>query len=113
LGDAVGRAVVVGRANAAGGEHIGVAMPERVQRGDDLDLDVGHHTHLFHVDADVGQILGDIADVLVLGAPGQDLVADDQNGGGNDGAFGASLLRTSLLSASRVVHWPTPASLLL
>ena len=84
LGDAVGGDVVVGRPDAAGGEHIGVAVAQRVERGDDLVLDIGHHADLAHVDADVGQILGDIADVLVLGAPGQDFVADHQDCGGDD-----------------------------
>ena len=36
-----------------------------------------------------GQVLGDVADVLVLGAPGQDLVADDEEGGGDDVAASA------------------------
>ena len=65
---------------------IGVACAQRVQRGDDLGLVVGHHAHLVQVDADVGQVLGDVADVLVLGAPGQDLVADDEKGGGDERA---------------------------
>ena len=84
LGDRVGGDVVVGRADAAGGEDVGVAGAERVHRRDDLGLDVGHHAHLAEVDADIGQVLGDVADVLVLGAPGQDLVADDEDGGGDD-----------------------------
>ena len=45
-----------------------------------------------------GQVLGDVADVLVLGAAGQDFVADDQEGGGDDlwGRFvhGGELRRT-------------------
>ena len=53
-------------------------MPQRVERRDDRRLVVGDDPHLLEVDADIGQILGDIADVLVLGAPGQDFVADDQ-----------------------------------
>jgi hypothetical protein len=91
--------VVVGRADAAGGEDVGVTMAQCVERGDDLLLDIGNHPDLPHVDADIGQILGDIADVLVLGAPGQDFIADHQNGGGND--LG--------LCAAHVVHRASPA----
>ena len=74
----------MGRADAAGGEDIVVARAQRVERGDDLVLDVGHDARLAQIDADVGEIFGDIADVAVLGAAGQDLVADDENGGGDN-----------------------------
>ena len=84
LGDGVGGDVVVGRADAAGGEDVGVAGAERVDRRDDLRLDIGHDPDFAEVDADVGQVLGDVADVLVLGPPGQNLVADDEDGGGDD-----------------------------
>ena len=87
LGDGVGGDVVVGRADAAGGEHVVVAAAQRVERGDDLRLVVGDDAHLLEIDADHGQVLGDVADVLVLGAAGQDLVADDQNRGGDDLVF--------------------------
>ena len=87
LGDAVGGDVVMRRADAAGGEEIGVARAHRVQRRDDLRLDVGNDAHLAQVDADAGQVLGDEADVLVLGPPRQDLIADDKQRGGDD--FGA------------------------
>ena len=74
----------MGRADAAGGEHVGVARAQRVERGDDLGLFVGHDADFLEVDADVGEIFGDVADILVLGASGQDLVADDENRGGDD-----------------------------
>ena len=83
LAIAVGGDVVVGRADAAGGEDVGVARAQRVDRVDDLVLVVGDDAHFLQVDADGGQVVGDVADVLVLGAPGQDLVADDENGGGD------------------------------
>ncbi len=80
LGDAVGGDVVVGRADAAGGEHVGVAAAQRVQRGDDLGSSSSGTTRTsLQVDADIGQVFGDVADVLVLGAARQDLVADDQD----------------------------------
>ena len=71
------------RADAAGGEHMVVAPAERIDCGDDLVLDVGHDADLANVDADRRQVLGDVADVLVLGSPGEDFVADDQDGGGD------------------------------
>ena len=88
LGDAFGGNVVVGRADAAGGEHIGVARAQRIYRGDDLRLFVGDDAHFLEIDADAGEIFGDVADVLVLGAARQDLVADHEDGGGDDPAVG-------------------------
>ena len=102
LGDAVGGDVVVGRADAAGGEHVGVAVAQRVERGDDLDLDVGHHAHLLHVDADVGQVFGDVADVLVLGPAGQDFVADHQDCGGDNPASARHIVHPHLLPSTRL-----------
>ncbi len=99
LGHAIGGDVVMGRADAAGGEDIGIAVAERVERRDDLLLDIGHDADLAHVDTDIGQIFGDVADVLVLGPSGQDFVADDQDGGGDDVGF----------RAARVVHGASPA----
>ena len=80
---ASGRDVVVRRADAAGGEHVGVACPQRVDRGDDLVLLVRDDAHLAQVDAELGAAVGDGADVLVLGSAGKDLVADDEDGGGD------------------------------
>ena len=83
LGDAFGGDVVMGRTDAAGGEHIGVARAQRVERGDDLALLVADDAHFRQVDAERGQVFGDVADVLVLGPPGEDLVPDHQQGGGD------------------------------
>ncbi len=69
----------MGRPDAAGGEEIGVAGPQRVHRGDDLRFLVGDDADFAHVDAQRGQVFGDVADVLVLRAPGQNLVADHQD----------------------------------
>ena len=79
LGDGIRRDVVVGRADAARGEDVVVAGAERVERGDDVVLDVGDDPDLAEIDADIGQVLGDIADVLVLGPAGENLVADHQD----------------------------------
>ena len=84
LGDGVGGDVVMGRPDAAGGEDVVVAMPQRIEGGDDIGLLVGDDADLLEVDPDIGQVFGDKADVLVLGPPGQDLVADHQNARGDD-----------------------------
>ena len=68
LGDCVGGDVVVGRPDAAGGEDVSVAGAQRVKRGDDLGLLVGNDADFLQVDADGGHMLGDKADILVLGA---------------------------------------------
>src|SRR6266403_2155919 len=76
--------VVMGRPDAAGGEDVGVAMAQRIQRRDDVGLVVGDDADLLEIDPDIGQVFRDEADVLVLGPPGQDLVADYQNSRGDD-----------------------------
>ena len=82
--------VVMGRADAAGGEDVGVAVSQCIEGGDDVGLVVGDDAHLLQVDADIGQIFGDEADILVLGPAGQDLVADHQNSRGDDLAHNLS-----------------------
>ena len=82
----------MGRTDAAGGEHIGVARPERIHGGDDLGLDVGDAARFAEVDAEGAEKPRDRRYVHVLRAAGQDLVADDKHGGGQ-----------SLLG---LVHWP-------
>ena len=78
----------MGGADAAGGEDVVVARAQGVERGDDFRLFVGDDTHFLEVDADIGQIFGDVADVLILGAARQNLVANDQQGGSDNLAFG-------------------------
>ena len=55
---------------------------------DDRSLLVANHPHFLEIDADRRQIFRDIADVLVLGAAGQDLATDHQERG-RDGLFGS------------------------
>ena len=88
LRHAVGGDVTVGRPDTAGGEDIGVAMPERIECIDDRSLLIADHSHFLEIDADRGQILRDIADVLVLGAAGQDLTTNHQERG-RDNLFGS------------------------
>src|ERR1700682_5488392 len=88
--NAVGGDVVMGRPDAAGGEHVGIAVPQRVQRRDYVGLVVSDDADLLEVDPDIGQVFRDKADVLVLGPPRQDLVADHQNPRGDDIAHNLS-----------------------
>ena len=53
-----------------------------VDRLNDRLLDIGHHPRFLQVDPQRCQKIGDIAEILVLGTPGQDLIADQQDGGG-------------------------------
>ena len=78
----------MGRPDPAGGEDIGEARPERIECIDDRSLLVANHPHFLEIDADRRQIFRDIADVLVLGAAGQDLATDHQERG-RDGLFGS------------------------
>src|SRR5262245_16287583 len=101
LRHAVGSDVTVGRPDSAGGEDIGVAMPERIECIDDRFLLIADHPHFLEIDADRSQTFRDIADVLVLGAAGQDLAADHQERG-----------RDNLFGSGRVGGWhETPAGL--
>ena len=84
LGHAFGGDVVMGRPDAAGGEDIGVCFAQRVEGLDDGVLVVGHHPHFLEIDADGGEIVGDEADVLVLGAAGKNFVADHKHCRGDD-----------------------------
>jgi hypothetical protein len=81
LGHAVSGNVVMGRPDTAGGEDIDVARPKRLKRIDDRPLLVTDHPHFLEIDPERGQIFRDIADVLILGAAGQDSVADHHEGG--------------------------------
>jgi hypothetical protein len=47
-------------------------MPERVERVDDRSLLVADHPHFLEINAERREIFCNIADVLVLGAAGQD-----------------------------------------
>jgi hypothetical protein len=80
----------MGRPDAAGGEDVIVAMPQCIQCGDDVVLVVGDDPDFLQVDADIGQVFGDEADVLVLGPAGQDFVPNDQNARRDDLAHALS-----------------------
>ncbi len=69
------------RADAAGGEDIVIARTQRVDGGDDVVLVVRDDPHFLEVDADGGHDVGEVVDVPVLGATGENLIANDQHGG--------------------------------
>jgi hypothetical protein len=69
LRHAVGSDFTVGRPDSAGGEDIGVAMPERIECIDDRSLLVADHPHFLEIDAECGEILRDIADIWSLVRP--------------------------------------------
>ena len=83
VGDALRGDVVMGRADAAGREHIIEAAPHLVDGGDDHLGIVRDDPRLAQPDAGLVQPLGEKGEVGVLGAAGQDLVADDQDAGGD------------------------------
>ncbi len=64
----VRRDVVMGRANPARSEDIGVFRPERIERLDDRILLVGDDADFLEIDAGNRQEIGEMADILVLGA---------------------------------------------
>ena len=77
-GDAFAGDVVMGRADAAGREHVIEARPHLVDGADDGFRDIGDHPHLAQRHADLTKPGGDEADIGVLGAAGENLVADHQ-----------------------------------
>jgi hypothetical protein len=81
-GDAFGGDVVMRRADAAGGEDIGVFRPHLVHRGDDRLRHIGDDACLAQRDAHLAEAGRQELQVGVLGAAGQHLVADDQQAGG-------------------------------
>jgi hypothetical protein len=98
-GHSVGGLVVMGRADAAGGEDVIVFRPQLVQGGDDLTGRIGNDPRLRHLHAERGQELGDGLQVHVLGAPGQQFVADKKNSG-----FDLALGHGAMIAARRLHH---------
>ena len=80
-GDGVGGDIVMGRADAAGSKYVSILLAERVHRGGDLGLAIGHDPDLAQRNSDPRQIGGDVGDVLVLGAARQDLLANHEERG--------------------------------
>ena len=83
-GDRVDGDVVVRRPDATGGENIIACGPHRINRLGDGRHVVGDDAHLLQPDALHVEPLGEIGEVRILRAPRQDLVANDDEGGGID-----------------------------
>ncbi len=80
--DALDRDVVVGRPDAAGGEHDVVGAAEGSDLlGDQRDL-VGNDGDPPHVDAERAELAAQVRGVGVGDLPGEDLVADENDSGG-------------------------------
>ncbi len=95
----------MGRSDTARREDISVAMPERIERIDDRGLLVTDYPYFPEIDPERSQIFRDIADVLILGAAGQDLVAyhqecGDRFGSGHIGGCHDRLHKTSVKRCS-------------
>ncbi len=85
--DGINGDVVMRRADAAGREQIVVARPQGVDRLDNCILVIRHHPHFFQTNALDIQPQGNLADVFVLGAAGEDFIADNHKRGGVDAGF--------------------------
>ena len=94
LGDGCCRYVVVGWPDATGREHVAVFPPHFVHGVDDFHLDVGNHPRFPDLNAPAAERGRHVIQVGVLGAAAQDLVADDQDAGG-DRYAACSLLTVS------------------
>src|ERR1700712_492603 len=70
------------RPDAASGEQMSVGGAKLVHRTDNPRWHIRQHPPLLQLDAEQGQSFGNEIDIHILRAAGQDLVADDQNGGG-------------------------------
>src|SRR5688572_21029758 len=83
LGDGVGGDVVMGGADAAGGDDVIELHPALVDRVDDRVFDIGNDASLAQPHADLVQVHRQERQIGVLGAAGQDFVADHDQAGGN------------------------------
>ncbi len=79
----------MGRADPAGGEDVIEPPAHLVDRGDDDLGHVGNDPRLAQPDPGLVEPAGKKAQILVLGAARQDLVADDQHAGGDDPGLGS------------------------
>ena len=73
----------MGRPDAAGGEDVGVAGPQGIERLDNVVRHIGDHPDFAQLDPQLGAELGRRGDIDVLGAAGKDFVADHQQPGGH------------------------------
>jgi hypothetical protein len=107
IGDRSRGDVVMRRADPAGREDIIETGPHLVDRRYDHADVIGDHPRFAQPDADRGQPPGEEGEIGVRRTPGQDLVTDNQDTGGDDFGIGIAgrdpLLR--LVRAPRGVHF--------
>src|SRR5690242_15046649 len=98
IGDALRGDVVMGRADTAGRKDIVKAAPHFVDRGHNDVVVVRNDPRLAQPDPGFAQTLCEKCQIGILRAVRQDLVADDQDTGGDD--LGCAVGRHSLLGIS-------------
>ena len=84
LGHGVHGDVVMRRPDTAGGEEIIVTFAQRVHRFHDTRHHIGDDSHFGQANTLHLQPAGDLGNILVMRAPGQDLVPDHEEPGGVD-----------------------------
>ena len=102
--DALGRDVVMRRADAAGRQDVIEFAPDLVDGRDDRRGIVGDDSRLAQPHAGLVETLGEKPQIRVLDAAGEDLVADDQNAGG-DGFLRLVGLAHLLLALADGIGW--------
>ena len=78
----------MGRSDASGSKDIVVGRAALVEGANDRRLVVGDDAGLRNPDANGVQVLAQVLKVDVLGAPRQNLVADDEDAGGDGFGWG-------------------------
>ena len=76
--------IVMGGADAAGGEQVVVGFAKGIYRLCDAGDHIGHHAHFSEADPLHLQPAGHLGDVLVMRTAGEDLVPDHHERGGID-----------------------------
>ena len=95
-GDRIDGDIVMRRPDAAGGEQIVVARPQRVDGFDDAILYVGHDSHFGEPDSLQIEPERDLRNILVLSAARQDFVTDHTQCGCPD-AFACHVIAPSTM----------------
>jgi len=80
-GHRIGGDIVMGRANAAGGEQMRVPPGQILHRRNDRAGVIGHHAHFEQINAVRCQFPRQVVRVGILGAAGKYFIADHQHGG--------------------------------
>ena len=84
LGNRIDGDVIMRRANPASGEQIVIAHPQRIDRADNLILNIGHDAHFAQTNALNIKPQRNLGDIFILCPARQNFIADDCDGGGID-----------------------------